>query len=386
MGGFLEAYFSKLGAYVSKVVDPDILLPALLVATKQMVANRLPNRTLQEEFDVSFFPAIKQKREELQHLFDTFYQEVFPTIKNTTKAKPEAVEMVEEALSRGYRVGIATNPLFPRSAIVQRLSWAGLPEDKYPFILIPSYETFHFSKPNPAYFIEFLANIGRPDEPVLMVGDDLINDIVAAKQAGIATYWLNRDPDSTDKQAATANGDLRDLIPWLDSVPLESLEPDYSFKNAVMANLAGIAAAFDTLGRELPGPAWTKKPNPEEWCLAEIMCHLRDVEAEVNLPRLRKVISESNPFIPGRDTDPWANERQYILQDCLEARDSFLLSRIELLSLLGSLDEEQWQRPARHAILGPTQVQELAGIIASHDRLHIQQAHQVLAAISQKIQ
>jgi HAD superfamily hydrolase (TIGR01549 family) len=387
LGEFLEAYFSAFGNYVRSVIDPDIFLPALLTATRQMVANRIPNRTLQEVFDETFFPIVKQRKEDVQDIFDSFYTEVFPTLKDITKARPEAVELVEEAFARGYRVGIATNPLFPVSAILQRLSWAGLPAKDYPFVLIPSYETFHFSKPNPSYYIEFLATIGQPDEPVLMVGDDLSNDIVAAYQAGIATFWMDeRDLDLGDAQAATARGNLKDLIPWLDSITIESLKPDYSSQSAVIANLAGVAAAFDTLGRTLPGTAWTKKPDPQEWCLAEIMCHLRDVEAEVNVPRLQQVISEINPFIPGRDTDPWVDERQYILQDCLEARDSFLLSRTELLSTLGNLELEEWQRPARHAILGPTHIQELTGIIASHDRLHIQQAHQVLEALSQEIQ
>jgi HAD superfamily hydrolase (TIGR01549 family) len=386
-GGFLEAYLNEFGKYVRSILDPDIFLPALLSGTQKMVANRFPNRTLQEVFDHTFFPLIKFRKEDIEDLLDSFYVEVFPTFKGITKAKPDAVDLVEGAFSRGYRVGVATNPLFPRSAILQRLSWAGLHAEDYPFDLIPSYETFHFAKPNPAFFLEFLATIGRPDEPVVMVGDDLRNDILAAQQAGIATFWIGeRDLGTGEAQAATASGNLNDLLPWLDSVPLETLKPDYSSKSAILANLAGVGAAFDTLGRELSGPVWTKKPSPDEWCLAEILCHLRDVEAEVNLPRLRKVISETNPFIPGKDTDPWANERQYILQDCLEARDSFLLSRIESLSILESLDSSEWQRQARHAIIGPTHIQELAGIIASHDRLHIQQAHLVIGTLSQEIQ
>jgi HAD superfamily hydrolase (TIGR01549 family) len=385
MGGFLEAYFSNFEKHVRSVISSDIFLPALLSGTKKMVANRLPNRTLQEVFDEAFYPIIEKDKEELQSLFDSFYAEVFPSLRMFTKARPEAVELVEEAFNRGYRVGIATNPLFPRAAILQRLEWAGLAAKDYPFILIPSFETFHFSKPNPAFFIEFIATIGKPDEPVLMVGDDPDNDIAGASQAGIATFRIGDPADLTRVPSITAHGKLTDLIPWLEATSIELLKPDYSSRNAVMANLAGVAAAFDTLGRKLPGPVWTRKPSSEEWCLAEIMCHLRDVEAEVNLARLHQVISEINPFIPGKDTDPWANERQYILQDCMEARDSFLASRIQLLSILESLDIKEWQRPARHAILGPTYIQELAGIIASHDRLHIQQAHQVLEEVSPEL-
>jgi hypothetical protein len=33
----------------------------------------------------------------------------------------------------------------------------------------------------------------------------------------------------------------------------------------------------------------------------------------------------------------------------------------------------EWSRPARHAIFGPTTLQELAGFMAGHDRAHVQQ-------------
>jgi hypothetical protein len=41
---------------------------------------------------------------------------------------------------------------------------------------------------------------------------------------------------------------------------------------------------------------------------------------------------------------------------------------------------------ARHAILGPTQLREIVGITASHDRLHIQQAYSCIDAVQQENQ
>ena len=39
--------------------------------------------------------------------------------------------------------------------------------------------------------------------------------------------------------------------------------------------------------------------------MTEIICHLRDVEREVNLPRIRRVLAEQNPFLVGEVTDVW---------------------------------------------------------------------------------
>jgi FMN phosphatase YigB (HAD superfamily) len=385
MDTFVEGYLKAFGNHIHQILDPGIFVAELLSATKKMVLNRLPDQTLEEVFDAAFYPAIKHKKEDLRSIIDTFYREVFPSLNLLTKAKPEAVKLVEEAFERGYRVCIATNPLFPLTAIQQRLEWAGLSAKEYPFHLVSSYESFHFAKPNPAYYSEFLAVIGQPDGPVFMVGNDPIRDIAAAKQAGLATFWLDDGVLTAPQELKSIlkSATLQDLLPWLDSVASETISPDYSTADAILANLIGTAAALDTLSRRMPRSLWINKPNPQEWSLVEVICHLRDVETEVNLPRIRKLLQESNPFIPGKDTDPWASERQYILQDCMDALSSFISARLELLSVLENLSPGDWQRPARHAILGPTKIQELVGIIASHDRLHIQQAHQILRAVPQ---
>ncbi len=117
-----------------------------------------------------------------------------------------------------------------------------------------------------------------------------------------------------------------------------------------------------------------------------ILCHLRDVDMEVNLPRLNKVLHEVNPFLPGEDTDPWAKDRNYILQDCDEALDRFIITRMEIVSMLETLSPDDWERSARHAIFGPTRLIELVKIITGHDRLHVQQAHEVLGVMSDPAQ
>ena len=78
------------------------------------------------------------------------------------------------------------------------------------------------------------------------------------------------------------------------------------------------------------------------------------------------------------DTDRWAEERNYIQQDGRSALHRFTYDRIKLLSLLEGLTPAEWQRPARHAIFGPTTLQELVGFIVGHDRLHVRQAYDVI--------
>ncbi len=379
MNSFIPAYLQALAKRMSVVADPTFLVKTLLSATRQMVEDSNPDRTLEEKFDSAFYPPLGLDRPKVQGIIDTFYSEDFPKLKALTQFRPEAIDVVEQLIHRGDRVAVGTNPLFPRTAILQRLDWAGLNAGKVPFVLIPSYETFHFAKPNPAYFAEFLAQLGWPKIPVVMVGNDVESDINAARQLGLPVFWVTGEdlapwsgPGDTPPQ-----GGLKDLIPWLEAVPPEPLQTNFTTPTAMLAVLRSTPSALAILCQERPLNL-TVRPSAGEWSPEEVLCHLRDVDAEVNLPRLYKVIGEKNPFLAGQDTDPWAETRHYFQQDGLQALEAFTQSRLELLGLLETLPPETWERPARHAIFGPTHLHELVNIIAGHDIIHVQQVYRAL--------
>lgn len=381
---FLPAYLQALSKELGQYSKPDRLISKLMSATADMVRNQRPDLTLQQVFDAAFYPALNIDKEAVSDDIDRFYKHVFPGLASLTGSRPEAIQMVDQALARGYRIVVATNPLFPRTAILQRLAWAELPLERYPFELVTTYEDMHFAKPNPAYFAEIMAYLGWPEGPVVMVGDDLKRDITGARRLGLPAFWVS--PQNAEIPAGAlqpnASGELEDLLPWLESQEEKDLLPDYNSTGAMIAILRSTPAALDNLCNSLTPETWVQRPRPKEWCPTEILCHLRDVDAEVNLPRLEKVLREDNPFIPGKDTDPWAEERDYIHQNGPQALKDFTRTRIQILELLEGLQPQDWPRTARHAIFGTTHLSELVRIIAGHDRLHIRQLHQDLDAIA----
>jgi FMN phosphatase YigB (HAD superfamily) len=381
MQTFLPAYLQQLSTHLARFAPPTQMVQALLAGTEEMMQNQRPDRTLKQVFEAVFYPALGLRPRALRASIEQFYAEIFPTLQPLTRPQPAAVQLVESALERGYRLAIATNPLFPLTAITQRLEWAGLSPQKYPFSLIPSYETFHFTKPNPAFFAELLAYLDWPEGPLVMVGDDVERDIRSAQAMGLATYWVhNEQPTSVSSDAAPAGGPLEDLLSWLDALPASSLQPHYNHPTALKAILRATPAAIHTLSRSLARPAWSARPQPNEWSLTEIVCHLRDVEIEVNLPRLERILQEPYPFLPGVDSDRWAEERQYQQQDGRRALQRFSRARQRSLQLLERLSPADWQRNVRHAIFGPTQVLELVSFMAGHDQMHMHQVHQALIA------
>ena len=379
MDGFLPGYLQGLSARMAPYASPEKMVKSLMAGTRQMMSNQDPELTLEQVFDRVFYQSLGLQRVDVQSTLDAFYAEDFPKLKALTQFRPQAVELVEGALRRGYKVAIATNPLFPRTAILQRLAWAGFTLEQYPIVLVPDFEAFHFAKPSPLYYAEFLAHLGWPEEPVLMVGDDLENDINPARQLGLPVFWVPNQPVAWNEPGEPpAHGALEDVLSWLDATPSEKLKPDYTSTTAMQSILRTTPAVLAFIVRQLDMTRLAERPAPGEWSIVEVLCHMRDVEREVFLPRLQKVLQENNPFLSGQDTDRWAELREYIRQDAQLALKDFTRARLEQLALLENLSSGDWKRSARHAIFGPSRLDELVNISAGHDRLHLQQVNRML--------
>ncbi|KAF0107384.1 MAG: hypothetical protein FD146_1862 [Anaerolineaceae bacterium] len=375
MEAFIPAYFSALSGALADAVAPEAMLPALMGGTKRMMQNEDPALTLREVFDAYFFPKLGSDRATLGVRIDRFYDEIFPTLQHVTRPRPAAVEFVDWAFAAGHRVAVATNPYFPLKAIQHRLRWAGLPPEKYPFALVSSYETFHFTKETGAYFSEFLGQLGWPEGPVVMVGNDLNMDLLPAQRAGLPVFWMRDGRD--ESQPGIPQGSFADLRRWLEETDPQSLQPKVETPDAILAALRATPAALGTLTAALPADTWTRRPAPAEWNLTEVLCHLRDVEAEISLPRLQKMLAEENPFLAGVDSDAWAQERGYAQQDGRAALAAFTETRKGTLGLLNG-GPAPWSRAARHTFFGPTCVRELFGIAAGHDKAHIRQVYNTI--------
>ena len=374
LNAFIPAYFQKLAGHLAARIPPETLVKYLMVGTRAMMDNEDPALTLSAAFDKNFYPFLGLTREELQDDLESFYDNVFPSLHEIAKPIPGVVELIEWAFAAGHRVVIATSPLFPRKAVYHRLRWAGLPPEKYPFALISSYEHFHFLKPHPAYFAEVLGRLGWPDGPVVMVGNDVEQDLVPAAALGLATFHA-LDTSSKGDFAASGHGLIADLRPWLEATDPSTLVPAYASPGSFLAQLRSTPAVLASRLESVPSSAWTQRPAAGEWSVTEILCHMRDVECEVDQPRIDLILAQDEPFIPGENPDAWSSERSYIAQDGEQALREFTSARLVTLEKLAGLSPAQWSRKTRHAIFGPTSLQELASFNAEHDRLHIQQVH-----------
>ena len=376
---FLPAYIKLLSQQLDGW-SSDQVITHLLAATQQMVNKSTPAKTLEETFNQHFYAALGTTRQALQPGIDHFYSQIFPTLRQLTAPQPGSQALMSYVMDKGHDVVIATNPLFPRTAIEQRLDWAGFPPGQTPFKMVTNFSDFHFSKPHPAFFAEILAQLGWQDQPAVMIGDSLQDDLIPASQLGLPVYWIRQNeqlPPGFDP--LSRSGSLEGVLAWIKMIEESKMEDPNPSPQAILAVLKSTSAALNQLVLPLTKKQWKTRPKKGEWCLTEMMCHLRDVDREVNLPRIKQILHEVNPFLPGILSDNWAAERKYCLQNGSQALADFTSARTELLQLLAQINPQDWHKPARHAIFGPTQLIELASFMVTHDKNHIRQAHQLLS-------
>ena len=184
---FTDYYFGCLAQWMSPYgFEPQALIKAVWKGTAAMVAND-GSRTNEERFWEVFDAQFETPASENYKHFLEFYEQGFAGARKATGFNPRAAETVHRLKAAGYRVALATNPLFPRIATEQRIRWAGLePED---FELYTTYENSSFCKPNPAYYGEILQRLDLRGEDCLMVGNDVREDM-AAEMLGMETFLL----------------------------------------------------------------------------------------------------------------------------------------------------------------------------------------------------
>lgn len=210
---FAHAYVEALAQALAGFAPAKTISALILRATANMRANQDPTITNLQAFQDAFFPHLAGSPAEIQVALDHFYQEIYPTLREYVTPRPEARPLIHHLLTRGHKVVIATNPLYPRTAIEQRLDWARVSE--FPYALVTNMENMHFCKPSPHYYQEILDIVGSTSVEALMVGDDPKNDIAPAQAIGLKTWWITNRASPEVEDVSEYRGSLTEFYHWI---------------------------------------------------------------------------------------------------------------------------------------------------------------------------
>lgn len=176
---FVKTYFGLLAKkMVPYGYEPDKLIQAVWAGTAAMVKNN-GKQSNEDRFWQTFSEAYGADMKKDIAVFDEFYRKEFAGVKEVCGYHPEAAKTIHKLKEKGFRIALATNPLFPQIATQSRIRWAGLePED---FELYTTYETSRYCKPNLSYYEDIVDMLGVTPQECLMVGNDVAEDMIAEK-------------------------------------------------------------------------------------------------------------------------------------------------------------------------------------------------------------
>ncbi len=164
-------------------------------------------------------------------------------------------------------------------------------------------------------------------------------------------------------------------------MPAHPAAPDPA---AVLASarrdLARLPAILDALLADLDPALWRARPAPREWSPLEIVCHLRDEEAEDFGARLRVVLARGAAFA-AIDPERWAVERRYQEQESRAALAALAERRAASLAFLVSVEPARLTHAVPHARTGRLSGLDLLAAWVTHDRLHVAHLAATLARL-----
>jgi carbonic anhydrase/acetyltransferase-like protein (isoleucine patch superfamily) len=123
---------------------------------------------------------------------------------------------------------------------------------------------------------------------------------------------------------------------------------------------------------------WRRRPAPGRWSALESLCHLRDADREVFLPRLGRMLGERDPEIPDVDMTGWETARAYDAQDPAGVLEEWVAARRALLAQLAPLTRADWARVGVHGVRGPYPLAEMVRYWGDHDLSHRRQMAEAL--------
>ena len=146
-----------------------------------------------------------------------FYESDFNKAVCTTKPTELSDRIVKAAKKKGLETYLATNPVFPRCATMNRIRWAEL--DAADFRTITTYEKCIYCKPNPNYFRMILEEFDLDPAECLMVGNDVQEDL-SIRTLGVRTFLVTDTMENRKNLPVDSEytGSLADLLEFIEKM------------------------------------------------------------------------------------------------------------------------------------------------------------------------
>lgn len=176
---FVESYMKHLAIrFAPQGFDTKTVVKALWAGVKAMQDNGGP-MTNEEKFWQIFLALVPDEKHLFRDQIEDFYRREFDQVQEVVHKTTLSRQILDELKGKGYRLILATNPLFPLCAVKTRLSWVNLcPED---FSYITTYDKCRSCKPSLTYYNDIIRECHLDADHCMMVGNNVQEDMAVRK-------------------------------------------------------------------------------------------------------------------------------------------------------------------------------------------------------------
>jgi hypothetical protein len=123
------------------------------------------------------------------------------------------------------------------------------------------------------------------------------------------------------------------------------------------------------------------RPEEDAFSLLENLWHLADLEREAYGTRIRRLLTEDEPFFSDFDGNRIARERRYNDRDLAAGLAAFREARSRNVEALRRASRSDWKRRASQEGVGRITLEDLPRQMARHDAAHTQEIANLLASL-----
>ncbi|OLS23870.1 MAG: Pyrophosphatase PpaX [Candidatus Heimdallarchaeota archaeon LC_2] len=216
---FEQEYTKLLVNHFIDVFTPGEFLDYFMTSVEALMKHNDYENYVIESFLSKFSELSGMGRDDAWNRLHEFYSNNFGQLQKYVIESPVSKSLIKSLESRGKKIVLATNPVFPEIATRQRVKWANLDYEN-DFIFIPHISNSNAVKPDPQYYQNLLDIVNVPAEKILMVGNDFLYD-GSASLVGIKTWIIDNNRshlEYKDKLQIDYEGSLEDLLIRINSM------------------------------------------------------------------------------------------------------------------------------------------------------------------------
>ena len=216
---FVRFYMPLLAKkYLSEGIsfDPKAFIASVWKGYEAMVKND-GSCTNREAFWKYMDELLPTDLENSERIALDFYENEFNQAISVTQPGSLSNQVVKKAKEKGIHTYLATNPVFPKVATMNRIKWAGL--DAEDFELITTYEDNCYCKPNTEYYRTILERFQLEPEECLMVGNDVEEDL-AIRKLGVKTFLVTDTMENKKNLSIESDyqGSMEELLAFVEQL------------------------------------------------------------------------------------------------------------------------------------------------------------------------